>query len=139
MTLLTPDVQALLTAGHLVHLVTLNADGSPQVTVVWCGIEDGEIVSAHLGRHQKVRNIERNPQVALSIETDVVGENGLMQYLVINGRARITEGGAPELLRRLAKVYLGPDVEMPLPPDPPAGFITRITPEKITGNGPWAT
>jgi len=139
MTLLTPDVHALLTAGRLVHLVTLNADGSPQVSVVWCGIEDGEIVSGHLARYQKVRNVERNPQVALSIETDVPGANGLMEYLVINGRARITEGGAPELLRRLARVYLGPDVEMPLPPDPPAGFITRITPEKVTGNGPWAT
>jgi len=137
MTLLTPEVRALLTAGRLVHLVTINPDGTPQVSVVWCGIEDDEIVSGHLGRYQKVRNVQRNPDVALSIETEVVGANGLNEYLVINGRARITEGGAPELLRTLAKTYLGPDVEMPLPPDPPPGFITRITPVKVSGVGPW--
>ena len=138
MTLLTPEVLALLTAPRLVHLVTLNPDGTPQVSIVWVGVEDDEIVSAHLGRYQKVRNVQRDPRVALSIETDVMAPHGLPEYLVINGRARITEGGAPELLRRLAKVYLGPDIDMPLPPDPPPGFITRITPEKTSGVGPWA-
>jgi PPOX class probable F420-dependent enzyme len=52
-------------------LVTLNADGSPQVTVVWMALEstpDGdELVSAHLTEYQKTRNIRRDPRVAVTI------------------------------------------------------------------------
>lgn len=52
--------------------------------------------------------------------------------------ARGTEGGAAELLSRLARVHLGPDVNFPPMPDPPPGFVTRITVERIGGVGPWA-
>jgi hypothetical protein len=38
---------------------------------------------------------------------------GLQQYVVVYGKARITEGGAPVLLQRLAHIYLGPNVEFP--------------------------
>ena len=49
-TLLTPEVVAALTAGHLAHLVTINPDGSPQTSIIWVGVEDDEIVSARISR-----------------------------------------------------------------------------------------
>jgi hypothetical protein len=61
----------------------------------------------------------------------------MQDYLVIHGTARVTEGGAPELLQRLATVYGGPGTEFPLPPDPPAGFVVRIAVDRIGGFGPW--
>jgi len=64
-------------------MVTLNRDGSPQVTCVWVTLDDGEIVSAHLGRYQKIRNIERDPRVAISIEGEELSERGLRRYLVV--------------------------------------------------------
>lgn len=136
---LTPEVRDALTAGHLAHLVTLEADGTPQVTLVWIGLEGDEIVSGHLGVWRKVANVRRDPRVALSIETGGHAPNGLAQYLVIHGTARVTEGGAPDLLQRLAKVYLGPDVKFPPVDNPPPGYITRITPERVSGVGPWRT
>ena len=85
---LPPEARALVEAGRLAHLVTLNRDGSPQVSCVWVGIEDDEIVSAHLSdRQQKLRNIRRDPRVSLSIEGTVVQPPGLLQYLVVHGRA----------------------------------------------------
>jgi hypothetical protein len=60
-----------------------------------------------------------------SVETDTRNELGLNEYVVVHGRARITEGGAPELLQRLAHVYLGPEVKFPRMADPPRGYITR--------------
>jgi PPOX class probable F420-dependent enzyme len=137
--LLTDEVRAALTAGHLAHLVTLNADCSPQVSVVWVGVEDDEIVSAHLPEHRKVRNVRRDGRVALSMVTGGRNAIGLDHYLVVYGRARITEGGAPELLQRLAHVYLGPDVRFPPMDDPPPGYITRIRPQRIAGVGPWTS
>lgn len=138
MTLLTDPVREALTGGHLAHLVTLNPDGSPHVTVVWVGLDGDELVTAHLGVYKKLRNIQRDPRVALSLETGGVNPHGLPHYLVVNGQARLTEGGAPELLQRLAEVYIGPDVKFPPMDDPPPGYVLRITPEKVGGVGPWA-
>lgn len=128
----------MLESDRLAHFVTLNPDGSPQVTCVWVGLEGDEIVSGHLAMQQKVRNIERDPRVALSIESKRTNKLGLQEYLVVHGRARIQEGGAPELLQRLAHTYIGPDAVFPPMPDPPPGFVTRITVERLGGVGPWA-
>jgi PPOX class probable F420-dependent enzyme len=138
MATLPESARAVLESDALAHLVTLNRDGSPQVTCIWVGLEGDEIVSGHLRPQQKLRNIEREPRVALSFETDVVSEYGLRHYLVVHGRARIEEGGAPELLQRLAYTYIGPEVVFPGMPDPPPGFRLRITPERVGGLGPWA-
>jgi PPOX class probable F420-dependent enzyme len=133
-----PEAREVLESDRLAHLVTLNRDGSPQITCVWVGLEGDEIVSGHLAMQQKVRNIERDPRVALSIESKRTNELGLQEYLVVHGRARIQEGGAPELLQRLARTYIGPDAVFPPMPDPPPGFVTRITVERLGGVGPWA-
>ena len=134
-----PDAaRAALESGRLAHIVTLNPDGSPQMSCVWIGLDDGEIVIGSLPRNRKVRNIERDPRVVLSIETGRVGNHGLAEYLVVHGRARVVAGGAPELLQRLAHVYMGPDVRFPPMPNPPPGYVIRIEPRRFSGNGPWS-
>ena len=134
---LPESARALIESGALAHLVTVNPDGSPQVSCVWVGLDGADIVSGNLPRQVKHRNIERDPRVALSLEGTVVNEFGLKEYLVVHGRARIEEGGAPELLQRLAHVYLGQNVKFPPMPDPPPGFVTRIAVKRIGGVGPW--
>jgi hypothetical protein len=57
----------------------------------------------------------------------------------VEGTARLTEGGAPQLLQHLAHRYIGPDAKFPLMDNPPDGMIIRITPTKIRGMGPWGT
>jgi PPOX class probable F420-dependent enzyme len=135
-----PDsARALIESGSLAHLVTLNADGSPHVTCVWVGLDDDEIVSGHLPSNlRKLRNIARDPRVAVSIEGREIQPPGLQQYLVVYGRARLVQGGAPELLQRLARVYLGPEVKFPPMDNPPPGQVMRIAVERIGGVGPWA-
>ena len=133
------SARELLESAALAHLVTLNADGSPQVSCIWVGLDGDEIVSGHLMRQQKLRNVERDPRVVLSVEGTVVQPPGLKQYLVVHGRARVEEGGAAELLQQLAHVYLGPDVRFPPMPDPPPGFVLRTTVERVGGVGPWAS
>ena len=137
MSTLPPEARALLESDALAHLVTLNRDGSPQVSIVWIGLEGDELVTAHLRPQQKLRNVERDPRVVLSLEGTRTNEIGLREYLVVHGRARIQEGGAPELLQRLAHVYLGPDVTFPPMPNPPPGRCLRITVERLGGVGPW--
>ena len=138
MVALPESARSVLESAALGHLVTLEPDGRPQVSLVWVGLDGDEVVAAHLPEHRKIRNMRRDPRVTLSIEAGTRNTMGLDEYVVIHGRARITEGGAPELLQELARVYLGPDVKFPPIDDPPPGFITHITVERVGGVGPWA-
>jgi PPOX class probable F420-dependent enzyme len=132
------EARMLIESDRLAHMVTVNPDGSPQVSCIWVGLDGDEIVSGHLPRNQKVKNVERDPRVAISIEGAGLSEAGLREHLVVRGTARVQQGGAAELLQRLAHVYLGPDVEFPPMDDPPPGYVIRTTPERLGGVGPWA-
>jgi PPOX class probable F420-dependent enzyme len=133
-----PDTaRAVLESDALAHLVTVSPDGSPQVSIVWVGLEGDDIVSGHLREQQKLRNVRRDPRVVISLETGDTNALGLREYLVVHGNAAVEEGGAPELLQRLAHTYLGPDVTFPPMPDPPPGFCLRITAQRVGGIGPW--
>ena len=57
---------------------------------------------------------------------------------MVYGDARVTEGGAIELLQRLATLYVGPNAEFPPPSMRKiAGYVTRITPARYAGIEPW--
>ena len=104
---LNEHARALIGYGADATLVTLNPDCSPQVSVVWIALHttpngDGEVVTAHLAEHKKVRNIRRDNRVALTVlSTDRSG--AMTPYLSMSGTARVEAGGAPELLRDLVR------------------------------------
>jgi PPOX class probable F420-dependent enzyme len=137
MTVLTPSARAVIESDHLAHLVTLNPDGSAHVTLAWVALAEDEIVLGSLRHFRKLRNIESDPRVSLSIEGLRLHPIGLREYLVVYGTARIEEDGAADLLRRLARRYIGPDSTFPPDADPAPGWITRIIPERLGGAGPW--
>jgi len=137
---LNDAARALIGSGADATLVTLNPDGSPQVSLVWVALQstsDGdELVVAHLSEHKKVRNVRRDGRVALTIVSPERGQ-AMTPYLSVAGSARIVEGGAPELLAELAKTMLGPDAQFP-PAGAPPGYLTRVRIDSIGGIGPWA-
>ena len=138
MSVLNGAARRLIESGALAHLVTINDDGSPQVSVVWVGLDGDELVAAHLaGGQRKLANIRRDPRVALSFEASTNNETGMRHYLVVHGRATITEGGAAELLHQLAQTYVRPGTVFPPMPDPPPGFLTHVHVTRVGGNGPW--
>ncbi|KMO83595.1 PPOX class F420-dependent enzyme [Mycolicibacterium chubuense] len=130
----------LIGRGADATLVTLNPDGSPQVSLVWVALQstpDGdELVMAHLSEHKKIRNVRRDPRVAVTIVAPEGPTAVMRPYLSITGTARIVEGGAPELLAELAQTLAAPDAGFP-PPDAPPGYLTRIRIDKVGGVGPW--
>jgi PPOX class probable F420-dependent enzyme len=136
---LTQEAREVIESPALAHLVTINPNGRPQISCVWVGLDGDEIVCGHLsGAQYKLRNVARDPRVSLSIESPARNDIGMQRYLVVHGHARVTEGGAPELLQRLARTYIGPDVLFPPMPDPPPGYVMHITVERVGGIGPWA-
>ena len=138
---LDDSARALIGKGADATLVTINPDGSPQVSVVWVALqstpEGDELVSAHLSEYQKTRNIRRDPRVAVTI-LQAASPGRQTPYLSITGTARMVEGGAPELLTELAEAMLGSSEHFP-PSNAPAGLLTRIRIEKVAGIGPWVS
>ncbi len=133
------EAREVLLSDALAHVATIDADGKPHVTCAWVGLDDDDrILIATLFDQRKLKNLRRDPRVTLSIETARVNEWGLREFLVVYGRAEITEGGAADLLQTLARIYLGPEVRFPAMEDPPPGFITRISVDRVAGVGPWA-
>ena len=127
----------LLESAAVATVVTLDPDNTPHVSAAWVGVENGEVVIGTLDDQRKLRNLRRDPRIALTLQSDRINQWGLREYLVLYGTARITEGGAPELLQRLAHTYIGPDAVFPAMPNPPPGFVTRVRVERVSGIGPW--
>ncbi|MGE2718517.1 PPOX class F420-dependent oxidoreductase [Mycolicibacterium celeriflavum] len=139
---LNDAARALIGRGADATLVTVNPDGSPQATLVWVALqstpEGDELVTAHLAEHQKVRNVRRDPRVAVTILSPQGEGQAMRPYLSLTGTARVVEGGAPELLKELAQTLSSPDSGFP-PNDAPPGYLTRIRIDKLCGVGPWAS
>ena len=134
---LSDAAEDLLASNAVAIVATLDPDGSPHLSSAWVGVEDGEIVIGTLDDQRKLQNLRRDPRIALTIQSAHINEWGLREYLVLNGTARVTEGGAPELLQRLAHTYIGPDAVFPAIPNPPPGYVTRIRVDRVSGIGPW--
>jgi PPOX class probable F420-dependent enzyme len=136
---LSPELRLLIESGPLAHLSTINTDASPQVSVIWVGLDGDDLVSSHMRRDQvKLRNIERDPRVVLSFVAPREPGVFLAPHAVVRARATI-EGpseDAWELLDRLAKVYVAPDAGFPAPRA--EGYIVRYTVERVGGVGAWA-
>jgi PPOX class probable F420-dependent enzyme len=129
-------VRAAIEAGPIGHVVTLGQDGAPQCSLAWIGFDGEEVVIGTMFDQAKLRNLRRDPRIAISFETGRSDPYGLNEYGVLHGRARITEGGAPALLGRLAQTYIGPGTVYPPFPDPPDGWVIRVTVERVSGSEP---
>jgi len=135
--MLLESVRTVIASGPLAHVTTRAPSGAPHVTLAWIGLDGDAVVFGTLADQPKLRNIRRDPRIAISLHTANTNAYGLAEYAVLHGRATVVPGGAAALLQRLARIYLGPNVVFPPMPNPPAGFITRLTVDRITGVGPW--
>jgi PPOX class probable F420-dependent enzyme len=119
------SVRALLDGNNFASVATVNPDGGPQSSVVWIGREDDRVVFSALRQRQKVRNLERDPRVSVT----VYDRENPYHSVEIRGRAEIESDPGNSLGNRLSHKYLGEDA----PDDPPGAerVIVRITPLRV--------
>src|SRR5688572_19872004 len=87
------------------HIVTTNAQGKPQLTMVWMDVEGDELVFNTAEGRQKPANLRRNPNVIVSVQD----RNNPQAYALIRGKARIDEAGGDAHIDKLAKRFLNKD------------------------------
>ena len=102
---LDAQVAELFGGGHVVHLATLRADGSPQTRPLWTIVHEGEIVFFTQPSSPKARDVTRDPRVALSV-TD---RGNSYRSAWVRGRvARVFEGDeALAIIDRISDAYIG--------------------------------
>jgi len=126
-----PAFRDLFEKKAFAHLVTLMPDGSPQVSPVWCALEDDLVLVNSAKGRQKDKNLRRDPRVALSVQDP---ENPY-RYVEVRGRVvQITEQGADEHIDRLAQRYMGVS-RYPLRQPGEVRVLYRIRPERVVTLG----
>jgi PPOX class probable F420-dependent enzyme len=94
----------LLERPSLCYLTTLMPDGSPQITQTWVDTDGKHVLINTVRGHQKVRNVERDPRVAVAIGDSAEPR----RYFQVRGRViSVAEEGAAEHIDKLAHRYLG--------------------------------
>jgi PPOX class probable F420-dependent enzyme len=133
---LPSQVVRVLRSPALAHLITINPDGTPQVSVVWMDVEDDELVCLAERSRQKVKNLRRDPRVVVSLEDPEKNVDGLPHHLVLRGHARIVDGVDVALQDQLARAYLGVEPYPFANRGAASQVVLRITVDRISGFGP---
>ena len=102
--LTSAEIEAFLAEPRTAHLVTLRASGTPHVAPVWFLWKGGRALVMADASAVKVRNIRRNPAVALSVATPDHPYN----YVSIEGTANIASEGLEAMVRETCVLYEGP-------------------------------
>jgi PPOX class probable F420-dependent enzyme len=133
---LTQELRALVESGPLTYVSTINADGSPQVTAIWIGLDGDSLISTHMRFNVKLRNMQRDPRVVLSFAPPQRTGDWMSPHAIIHATATIGSLGLTgPLLTRLAQAYVGHDAEYP--DQSQTGYIVRYSIDRIGGVGPW--
>jgi PPOX class probable F420-dependent enzyme len=112
---------------NFAHLATLQVDGSPQSTPVWVE-RDGNVVLFNSARGRaKVRNLERDPRVALSVHD----RDDPYRYVQVRGVAELVDDGAVEHIHALSQKYRGRDYSDRLQPGEQRVTV-RVTPLAVS-------
>ncbi len=134
---LPPSVKKVLQDKAYGHVVTFNAAGKPQLTMVWLDVDGDEVLFNTAEGRLKPKNLGRDPRIIVSVQD----RNDPQAYAVFHGRASVTEAGADGHIDKLAKRFLGAD-KYPFRRPGEKRLVVRVKVDRIGGFGPkmqpWA-
>lgn len=113
------------------HTVTFNADGKPQLTMVWLDVDGDEVLFNTAEGRLKPKNLRRDPRIMISVQD----RNDPQAYMLLHGKASVTEAGADAHIDKLAKRFLGAD-KYPFRQPGEKRLLVRIKVDRVGGYGP---
>jgi PPOX class probable F420-dependent enzyme len=122
----------LLGAPHIGVVATVLPDGAVQATPVWVGHDAGTPTFNTAAGRVKVRNLERDPRVVLTVFDRAEPE----RYLQVRGTAEITADGAIDHVEALARAYTGRPFRALEPGE--TRVVVRIRPTRVDYREPEA-
>ena len=126
---LSEATRALTDGKNYAVLATINADGSPQTSVMWVGRDGDDVLFSTIEGRRKHRNMLRDPRVSLSIIDSADPEN----YVELRGRVSMTPDEGRRFDTRLSWKY---DDKDPAEDRPGAvRVVVRLAVERAAGPG----
>ena len=113
------------------HVITFDAAGKPQVTMVWMDVDGDEVVFNTAEGRLKPKNLRRDPRVIISVQD----RNDPQSYMAFHGKATVTEAGADAHIDKLAHRFLGVD-KYPFRRPGEKRLVVRVEVDRIGGYGP---
>ena len=101
--MMTPQCRDLLRGPNFAVITTINADGTPQQSVVWVAEHDGNVVFSTVEGRAKHRNLVRDPRIGVLVLDHTDG----YRYSQIRGIARLDSTNADALIDELSRKYTG--------------------------------
>ncbi|WP_432828502.1 TIGR03618 family F420-dependent PPOX class oxidoreductase [Dactylosporangium sp. CA-092794] len=98
------DLQDVLTSPAICFVTTLMPDGSPHVSQTWVDTDGEHVLINTVATHQKIRNIERDPRVAVGIADPAAP---LRSWALRGSVVTATTDNAREHIDELSQKYLG--------------------------------
>ena len=127
---LPQSLKTLLSDKAFGHVVTLNSDGKPQVTMVWMDVDGDEVLFNTADGRKKPQNLRRDPRIIVSVQS----RNDPQAYAIFHGKAQITEEGADAHIDKLSQKYLG-KAQYPYRKPGEVRVLYKIEPLKTTVMG----
>lgn len=126
------QVQTFLEKPNFAVLATQSQSGRIQATPVWFLHADGQILINTSAGRAKLRNMETNPRVTLTI----VDRENPYRYVQIQGKViKFDKDNGAKDIDRLSQRYHGRPYQYP-PTDNPKNRVTiRIAPERVNAMG----
>ena len=126
------DLADLLESTALAHVATIGPDGAPQVNPVWFDWDGRYLRFSQTTQRQKVRNLRRDPRIALSI----VDPNNPQRYLELRGVVASIEPD-PDLafVDKVTRKYMGRERDPSWNPPGEERVVVVVEPRHTTPNG----
>ena len=124
---LSEATRALTDGKNYAVLATINADGSPQTSVMWVGRDGDDLLFSTVEGRRKHRNMLRDPRVSVSVIDSADPEN----YVELRGRVSMTPDVGRRVDTELSWKYDGKDPAQDRPGA--VRVVVRVVVDKATG------
>lgn len=108
-------------------VATIDLDGRPQLSVVWCECDGDAVVFSTVAGRRKHRNLVRDPRCTILVNPPAKPYS----YVEVRGSAEVTQEGSRELIDRLARKYRGEPRFAADDGTDHVRVVVRVVPDKV--------
>jgi PPOX class probable F420-dependent enzyme len=101
---LPDDLLEVLNGKAICFVTTLMPDGAPQISQTWAGTDGEHVLINTVDTHQKTRNLQRDPRIAIGIADPAAP---LRSWALRGSVVSATTDGAREHIDELSQKYIG--------------------------------
>jgi PPOX class probable F420-dependent enzyme len=98
---LSPSARVLFDAAEYVTFATIDANGQPQLSIVWVARDGDDLLVSTIQGRRKYRNLRRDPRATVLLSP----RDAPWIYVEVRGTATVIADGGRDLIESLSRKY----------------------------------